>query len=239
MKWILLPGFDGTGMLFAPLLRALPPGVEPVVVPYPADRICSADELVEIVLAHLPQSGPFVLIAESFSGPIALNAAVRHPVPPSAVVLCASFVHCPRTRLLITMLKLCRTILTGAPPRWMIRRYLTGDTPEEVVALLYRAIGAVNPRVLTRRFSVLLDFDEGFVPPALKFPLLYLQAGGNRLVKPRNFAIVQRRYPETVLQKIDSPHLILQLQPQASVRAISEFLTRLRPAAPDAITKTG
>jgi pimeloyl-ACP methyl ester carboxylesterase len=239
MKWILLPGFDGTGMLFAPLLRALPQEVEPVVVAYPSDRICSARELVEIVLAHLPHGGPFVLIAESFSGPIALNAAARHPVTPVGVVLCASFAHCPRSRLLIAILKLCRTILIGSPPRWMVQRYLTGDAPEEVVALFYRAIGAVNPHVLTGRFSVLLEFDEDFVPSALKCPLLYLQAGGDRLVKPGNFEIVQRCYSETHFQKIDSPHLILQLQPQASVRVISEFLARLRPAAPDAITKTG
>jgi hypothetical protein len=58
MKWILLPGFDGTGMLFAPLLRALPPGIEPVVVSYPADWACSAEELVGIALAHLPANEP-------------------------------------------------------------------------------------------------------------------------------------------------------------------------------------
>ena len=54
MKWILLPGFDGTGILFAPLLRVLPPEIEPVVVAYPVDRTCSADGLVEIVQRRYP-----------------------------------------------------------------------------------------------------------------------------------------------------------------------------------------
>jgi pimeloyl-ACP methyl ester carboxylesterase len=123
MKWILLPDFDGTGMLFATLLRALPPRIEPVVVAYPVSR------------------------------------------------------------------------------------------------------------VLTHRFSVVLEFDENFAPPALKHPLLYLQAGKDRLLKPRNFEIAQRRYPETHLQRIESPHLILQVQPDASVGAISEFLARTQPAS--------
>jgi pimeloyl-[acyl-carrier protein] methyl ester esterase len=233
MKWILLPGFDGTGILFAPLLRALPPGIEPVVVAYPADRTCSADELAGIVLAHLPQSEPCVLIAESFSGPIALKAASRHVMPPAAVVLCASFAQCPPPRILIATLRFCGTALTRLrPPRWLVRRYLLGEAAEEVVVLFYRALGGVSPRVLAHRFSVLLDFDAGFVPPTLKCPLLYLQAGGDCLVKPRNFEIVQRRYPETHLERIESPHLILQVQPQASVRAISEFLARLQPGAP-------
>jgi len=234
MKWILLPGFDGTGMLFAPLLRALPPEVEPVVVAYPADRTCSADELVGMVLAHLPQSEPCVLIAESFSGPIALNAAARHPKPPAAVVLCASFAQCPLPRILIAILRFCGTVLTRTrPPRWLVRRYLLGEAEEEVVALFYRAIGGVSPRVLAHRFSVLLEFDAGFAPPTLKSPLLYLQAGGDRLVKARHFEILQRRYPQTHLERIESPHLILQVQPQASIRAISEFLARLQPGAPD------
>jgi hypothetical protein len=81
MKWILLPGFDGTGTLFAPFLRALPPGIEPVVVTYPADRNPSADELVGFVLKRLPESEPFVLIAESFSGPIALKSDFAGSTP--------------------------------------------------------------------------------------------------------------------------------------------------------------
>jgi pimeloyl-ACP methyl ester carboxylesterase len=233
MKWILLPGLDGTGILFAPFLRALPPGIEPVVVVYPADRTCSADELVGIVLAHLPQSEPCVLIAESFSGPIALKAASRHVMPPAAVVLCASFAQCPKPRVLIATLKSCGTALTRMrPPRWLVRRYLLGDAAEEVVALFYHALGGVSPRVLAHRFSVLLEFDGGFAPLALKSPLLYLQAGGDRLVKPRNFEIVQRRYPGAHLERIASPHLILQVQPQASVQAISEFLAGLKAGAP-------
>ena len=239
MKWILLPGFDGTGILFAPLLRALPPGIEPAVVADPADRISTADELVEARSARLPQNEPCVLIAESFSGPIALKAASRHVMPPAAVVLCASFAQCPPPRILIAILRFCGTALTRTrPPCWLVRRFLLGDASEEVVALFYHALGGVSPRVLAHRFSVLLEFDEGFVPAALNFPLLYLQAGEDRLVKARNFEIVQRRHPETHLQRIESPHLILQVQPQASVRAISEFLARLQPGLPYAIKQT-
>jgi pimeloyl-ACP methyl ester carboxylesterase len=233
MKWILLPGFDGTGILFAPLLRALPPQIEPVVLAYPPDRISTADELVEVVLARLPQNEPCVLIAESFSGPIALNAAARHQKTPVAVVLCASFVQCPLPRVLSAILRFCGRASTGMrPPRWLVRRYLLEEAEEEVFALFYRAIGEVSPRVLADRISVLLNFDQGFVPPALKFPLLYLQAAKDRLVKARNFEIVQRRYPEAHLERIESPHLILQVQPEASVRAISEFLARLEPGPP-------
>jgi pimeloyl-ACP methyl ester carboxylesterase len=236
MNWILLPGFDGTGRLFAPLLRAMPPGIDPVVVAYPADRTCSAEELVEVVLARLPESEACVFVAESFSGPIALKAAARLKKPPAAVVLCASFAQCPLPRILIAVLK-SFAIACGRtrPPSWLVRRYLLGEAEEDVVALFYRAIGEVSPRVLTDRFSVLLEFDEHFAPPTLKCPLLYLQAGKDRLVTARNFEIVQRRYPGTHLERVESPHLILQVQPQASVRAISQFLAGIKLGAKESI----
>jgi pimeloyl-ACP methyl ester carboxylesterase len=231
MKWILLPGFDGTGILFAPLLRSLPEGIEPVVVAYPADRTCSAEELVEIVAARLPKSEPCVLIAESFSGPIALKAAAQPQTPPAAVVLCASFVQCPVPRVLIGILRFCGIAFGGTrPPRWLVRRYLLGDAEEAVFALFYRAIGEVTARALAERLSVLLEFDEDFAPMTLKCPLLYLQAGKDRLVAAHHFEIVRRRYPATQLEKIESPHLILQVQPQASVRAILQFLSAVRSA---------
>src|SRR5208283_269029 len=142
-----LPGFDGTGMLFDPLLRSLPPGIEAVVVAYPVERAFSADELVAHVLAHLPEVEPYVLIAESFSGPIALKAAVLHPCGPSAIILCASFVQCPVPYILASMLRLCGSALSvRLLPRWLVRWYLLAGAEDEVLNLFYAAIGAVSPR---------------------------------------------------------------------------------------------
>ncbi len=39
MKVVLLPGPDGTRRLFAPLLSALPPGLEPIVAEYASDDL--------------------------------------------------------------------------------------------------------------------------------------------------------------------------------------------------------
>jgi pimeloyl-ACP methyl ester carboxylesterase len=232
MKWILLPGFDGTGILFAAFVRALPSGIEPVVVAYPADRACSADELVEIVLADLPENEPYVVVAESFSGPIAIKAAARMRRPPLAVVLCASFVQCPVPRILAAILRFLGSAVTLTRIlRWLVRWYLLGDAEEEVVALFYRALEEVSPRVLTHRLSVLLEFDENIAPATLKCPLLYVRATKDRLVGARNFSIVQRRYPEVKLERIESPHLILQAQSEASVRTILLFLAGLQPQA--------
>ena len=81
-------------------------------------------------------------------------------------------------------------------------------------------------------------FNEGFAPATLRCPLLYLQAGKDRLVKARNLGVLQRRYPGVQVERIESPHLILQVEPEASVRAILEFLAPMQSGARKSIRNT-
>ena len=70
LRFVLLPGMDGTGELFADFVDALPKSFETVRVRYPADRCLSYSELEELVQAAC--SEPFMLVAESFSTPLAI-----------------------------------------------------------------------------------------------------------------------------------------------------------------------
>ncbi|HKJ29840.1 MAG TPA: hypothetical protein VKA22_06480, partial [Desulfuromonadales bacterium] len=64
---VMLPGLDGTGLVFDPLLEHLPEEIEVQVVRYPADRVMSFQEHVDFARKQLPRKKPFVLLAESFS----------------------------------------------------------------------------------------------------------------------------------------------------------------------------
>jgi pimeloyl-ACP methyl ester carboxylesterase len=78
MKLVLLPGMDGTGDLFAPFIEALGDDIKVDVVRYPHEGGQSYAEFTARVLPSLP-SEPYVLLAESFSGPIALAVAATAP----------------------------------------------------------------------------------------------------------------------------------------------------------------
>src|SRR6266567_2475238 len=80
---VLLPGLDGTGKLFAAFVRALGAGVESRVIGYSPDEPLGYEELEPQVRAALPRDRPYVLLGESFSGPIAMRiaASVRAPRP--------------------------------------------------------------------------------------------------------------------------------------------------------------
>src|SRR4051812_16660002 len=95
VKLILMPGMDGTGELFAPLLRALGNSIETTVLRYPTDEPLGYSELLPRVRAALPASGPFVLLGESFSGPLAIMIAAEAPAGLRGVILSASFASNP------------------------------------------------------------------------------------------------------------------------------------------------
>ncbi|OEZ51603.1 hypothetical protein JAB1_07020 [Janthinobacterium sp. MP5059B] len=91
---------DGTARLFHRFDAALraQAAIDTQAIAYPAAPLDYA-ALEAFVRERLPRDRPFVVLAESFSGP--LGAALRAEPPPGmrALVLCSSFVRNPRPML--------------------------------------------------------------------------------------------------------------------------------------------
>lgn len=222
-RWILLPGLDGTGILFGELLKHLPAGVDAVVVRYPKERRSSTSELMRLVDAALPAEGRYALIAESFSGPLALRAIGNSGRIPVALILCASFGRSP------IPLPVCGLMSLVAPaavhwkiPRSLVRRYLAGNR-DRVIHQFRIAIAGVSGAALASRFKALGEFTDSFVPKTLRTPVLYIRATEDRLVHKRELTWLQSRYSVTA-RDVRSPHLVLQCQPKSVVGLITEFL---------------
>jgi len=73
---VLLPGLDGTGEMFTPLVGALGPDIRSIVVRYP-DAPLDYAGYQAIARAALPAQEPYILLGESFSGPIAERSRLR------------------------------------------------------------------------------------------------------------------------------------------------------------------
>ena len=86
---------DGTGQLFREFVACLPETIEPVIVRYPTDQCLSYDDLNEFVRIACPDSAAFVVLAESFSTPLAIKYAAKNRANLIGVILCAGFVTSP------------------------------------------------------------------------------------------------------------------------------------------------
>jgi pimeloyl-ACP methyl ester carboxylesterase len=221
---VLLPGLDGTGDLFAPLLEELSAEVKSIVVRYPTRAPLDYEELHRLVLPTLPTKSSFVLLGESFSGPVAISLAALRPAGLRGVVLCASFASSP-----MRCAKLLARLLPLAPVRWAARtlwpRRLMGRfRSAEVTRLMRQALDRVSAAVLRARIKAVLSVDVTSALAAIDLPMLYLQAGEDAVVPPRaaaEFAQIARR---GTVETIPGPHLLLQCAPSAAARAIERFL---------------
>src|SRR5216683_2588026 len=93
IRLLLLPGLHGTGGLFQPFLKLSPSNFDPYVLTYPVDRRLSYDELETVIVARLREtSSRIILLAESYSGPLALRLASDYRDQVIGVILVASFV---------------------------------------------------------------------------------------------------------------------------------------------------
>ncbi|WP_157538895.1 alpha/beta fold hydrolase [Hydrogenophaga flava] len=221
---VLLPGMDGTGALFAPLLQALSPEIQPVVITYPSNERLGYAELVELVEKQLPTATDYVLLGESFSGPIATLLAGRNPPGLRALILACSFVRTPRP-VLAPFRPLTRLLPNPALALGPLSFALMGKhaTPPLRRALA-EAISSVDPGVMRHRAAAALSADASNSLATVRCPVLYLQANEDRVIPIRCAAEVQRLCPQTHIASLPGPHFLLQTQAAAAAERIEAFI---------------
>jgi pimeloyl-ACP methyl ester carboxylesterase len=226
---VLLPGLDGTGLLFRPLLVALPDTLEPIVVSYPVKRALGYRELEDFVAGQLPAEGPFALLGESFSGPVAVRLAARFEDRVRGLILVASFVRYPCSGLARSLRLLVRApLFLLPPPAFLIRRKLVGpDAPAELVDRVRSATALVKPGVLARRVREVLAVDERECFAYLELPKLYLAAAEDRQFPLAVAESLRELRPDLIVESVPAPHLLLQVEPEESARRIAGFFAGL------------
>ena len=222
----LLPGLDGTGRLYTPLLDAFRGEYDAEVLAYDSGCFSGYAALVEALEPALRRHTDTVLIAESFAGPLAVMLAHRYPRHVRAVVLAASFVSTPLPFSLA-----CAAVLDRLPaislPVFALERVLAGGMlPAPLRRELDAALETIPIEVLRQRALATLRVDVRGQLAALDLPLLHLQAGRDRLIAARAGHEIVRVARNAQQVVIDAPHFLFQLAPVAAADEIGRFLKR-------------
>ena len=212
---------DGTGGLFRWLIDALPRHYTCVPVSYDPKRPLRYDDLVAQVGTRLQASGePALLVAESFSGPIAIQLAAKPPRQLRGLVLAASFARSPIASWLRPVVG--PWLFSIPPPEWAVRRYIVGpEAPPELVDATMMSIRSVNARVMAQRLRDILAVDVLDDLQRARVPVRYMLADSDRLVGHER-AYAGLVGPADALE-LPAPHAILQRCPVEAARFIDEF----------------
>ena len=222
-RYVVLPGLDGTGELHDEFRRASPSGAVCDVVSYPADQCLDYDELVRYVEARLPVDERFVLIGESFSGPVATRVAARFPDRVMALVLCSSFVTPPRSTMLRVAAR--ETLFRLRLPERVLSMLMLSPLATPALSARFTAtLRQVQPVVLACRVRALLSVDDRATLRNVRCPVGYLRGTFDRLVPERPLREITAALPSTRVYRIAAPHAILQTAPGAAWACIQELV---------------
>lgn len=221
----LLPGLDGTGLLYRRLESELQRNFATSTLAYDLDE-GSYVGLANKLMPRLPRGRPFVLVAESFAGPLAIILAARRPPGLQAVVLAASFARTPINggRNMATLME---HLPAWRPPRLLLEHVLMGGDRDSALARqLAEILADIPPAILKARALAALRCDVSAELARLDVPLLYLAATRDRLISSAAGDWIAKSYPDTERANVDAPHFVFQLAAEAAAGCIRAFLSR-------------
>jgi pimeloyl-[acyl-carrier protein] methyl ester esterase len=219
---VLLPGLDGTGLLFRPFVAAMEGVCKVVTLAYPNHEALGYEALEEWVSAALPRSGPLILLGESFSGPIAVALAAAQPERVCGVVLCCTFVRNPRPAM--SWLRPLIGVAPRPPARVAATALFGRHATPALRAMLADALARVSRAALRARLNAVVGVDRSAAFSALAAPVMYLQAEDDRLVPPDALKCIQHLQPRTRVVRFAAPHGLLQSRPVETAEAVCDFV---------------
>jgi len=220
---VLLPGLDGTGGLFADFVAALPADITTTVIAYPNSQLLDYAALEAFVRERLPDR-PFVLLAESFSGPIGLAIAAAPPPQLRGLVLCCTFAKLP-----FPFARWMRHLVRAAPMAMLPQSSLDvallgGQASAPLRARFAATLATVAPEVLKHRALQALQVDVTARLPDIQVPTLYLRARRDRLIGWRALRLLGNGVSSLQTLSFDAPHFLLQVRPVEAAAAVSGFV---------------
>jgi pimeloyl-ACP methyl ester carboxylesterase len=224
LRLVLLPGLDATGSqhaAFRAAMRRL--GIEVTVIAYPVDRTLDYAALAHLVRQALPTDGDYVLLGESFSGPLALTIAAAPPPGLRGLILSTTFARSPWLAW-----RRLQSLLYWAPVRalpmpalsWMLLGRWSTPALRDA---LRDALASVAADVLRGRAMAALGVDVAARAAAVTVPTLCLHAVQDRLLPTRCQRHLSALLPAQASQWLDGPHLLLQARPGPAAAVMATF----------------
>jgi pimeloyl-ACP methyl ester carboxylesterase len=193
------------------------------VISYPNTGFLTYEALIKYVIARAPERR-FVVLGESFSGPIAIEIAATH-ARVAGLVLASSFARHPLPSLLGPLAR--RLDLRWVPTRLIEAMLLGGAGSADLKESLAREISKLPREVLRGRASEALNVDKRQHLRNVTCPVLCLHGRFDRLIGKRHCDEIRAIKPSCEVRMFDAPHMLLETRPVEAAAAIVRFCEQL------------
>lgn len=225
---VLLPGLDGTGILFQPLIAHLPQTIE--------IRCFSAETFTTECIATQAQivsdaliGRPCIIFAESFAGRLAFELIRNPTVTVAHVVFAASFLQRPsflsRFAAWVPLLPLYRRWL----PNWFLNKLFFGQFHANpiLLPLFYQALSRSPEQLIRTRLAEIAQMHvetQRFTQPCT-----YIAAKADYLVNAAAAAHIASLSANFSKVRFHGGHFIAQCQPAACAELLLDLVRKYTP----------
>lgn len=228
---VLLPGFDGTGKLFARLIDSINALCEADAFDIRVVSYTNEVELNDYVqtVRKLIGDETVTLLAESFSGPIAIQLLSQYPEIIERCIFSTSFAETPYLSLCNKAMQLPNIMFTNQIMRQMAMkqfcygRHFTASLGKETL----KTVQKLPVSIIKQRLTLLSKQDSQTLVSSIKTPCLYLQASDDKIVTAALSEKLHSILPNVRVHEIEGPHLLLQAKPADCAAAIIAFCNEM------------
>jgi pimeloyl-ACP methyl ester carboxylesterase len=211
VKILLIPGMDGTGELFKPLLDELPNNVDTQVVCLNSLKTQTPKEQASEI-ASLIGNDEVIILSESYSGYIAYHLSLLSNVNIKHIVFAASFLENPTWLSRFNNLLPLNLVRSGLIPDIILSSTLFAQrNNKELVKLFISSLELISNSMLRQRLKVITNL----VRPTelLSVPCTYVQASNDYLVSKKSVDVFKKLCININIVKVRGGHFIVQSNP--------------------------
>lgn len=221
MKLVLLPAFDGTGRMFQPLIKELGDRFETMPIAYPESGPQDYPSLSDYVRKQIPPGENYILLGESFAGPIVYRIACRDSEHCMAAVFVATYLTNPRPGILSVLTRLPASLVSKFVSSPVAVRALTLShlAADSVAGAIAENFASVDEPVIKQRLKTIGSINARPVE-TLEVPAFYIQASDDRLVLPKKLPDFKALCRSLTIDSVEGGHFVLQENPQASAQVL-------------------
>ena len=223
---VLLPGLNGTKGLFASFISCAPGDIDIMSIEYPTDKALSYEQLSLFVMDKLESiNGNYVILGESFSGPLSLFIAEKKPLGLIGLILVATFIAAPNVRVARFLPWTLGFSLTK--PLYDVRGFCSRSDNTSFISLISAELQKVLPSVLAYRIQQIFMVNAADALKNCDIPIVYFRGTKDFVVPERNLLNIQAVKPGIEVVRFKTQHFLLQSAPQQAWVAIERFVTQL------------
>ena len=208
-------------MLFKPLLKELDGHISTQVISYPKNSSQDYQTLTEYVIKNLPNDEKIILLAESFSGPIAHKLSTYSELKIETIFLVSTFLQYHHFLSRFYRNLPLNFFLNFISSDYLLRKIIfDANTPKSTIKLFRQVVDEIDINTIKMRLTTLIHYIAQ--NQSIGVPCVYIFPKSDYFVSKKCQDFVSEKCSYIKKYELNGSHFLLQTAPKKCAEIINQ-----------------